>query len=103
MAGWQERAQAKREETVGLIPREWRLERVPTPEEQRDVSGTYLHQFLTPREIEITETAAENILEKTTTGHWTAEEVTRAFAHRAALAHQHVRQYATDVAASSDM
>jgi len=90
MASWQEIARTKREHTNSLIPKEWRLSKIPTPEEQCDIAGTYLHQFLTPNEIEITETPAEGILARTTTGQWKAEDVARSFAHRAALAHQHV-------------
>ena len=44
--------------------------------------------FLTQSEIEITETPATGILEKTTTGQWTALSVAEAFSHRAAVAHQ---------------
>lgn len=47
-----------------------------------------MHQFLTPSEIQITETPAPGILAKTTTGQWTALAVAEAFSHRAAVAHQ---------------
>ena len=64
---------------------------IPTADQQRDVTGKYLWQFLSPKEIEITETDAPGIVKQTSTGQWTAEEVVRAFAHRAALAHQLVQ------------
>ncbi|PWY78342.1 amidase [Aspergillus heteromorphus CBS 117.55] len=86
---WQQLAAAKRESILNAIPPKWRIKGpIPSPEEQRDVTGPYIQQFLTPREIEITETDVVGILERTTTGKWTAVEVTEAFCHRAALAHQ---------------
>ncbi|KAF2641022.1 amidase [Massarina eburnea CBS 473.64] len=85
---WEHRAQAKREAILAAIPQEWRIESLPEVEEQVDVSGEYIRGFLSKREVEITETTAEGIAERTTKGEWRAEEVTRAFCHRAALAHQ---------------
>ena len=85
---WQDTARAKRDSVNNLIPEQWRLKSIPSAEEQRDVTGKYIWQFLSEREAEITETNAVDIAKNTTTGHWTAEEVTRAFCHRAALAHQ---------------
>ncbi|KAI9727054.1 MAG: Acetamidase [Cirrosporium novae-zelandiae] len=88
-ATWQGRAKAKREAILQAIPEKWILkEPIPSPEEQRDVTGKFIHQFLNSHEIEITETDAVGIVEKTTSGTWTAVEVIEAFAHRAALAHQ---------------
>ena len=86
---WKDKAQAKRQAVLDLIPSEWRLPKpVPAPSDQKDVTGAYVQQFLSPREVEITETDAPNIVAKTTTGAWTAVEVVTAFCHRAALAHQ---------------
>ena len=85
---WQDSARQKREAILAAIPAEWRLKDLPSVEEQRDVTGDYIRGFLTEREVEITETDAEKIVGKTTTGEWKAEEVTRAFCHRSALAHQ---------------
>nr|KMM65355.1 glutamyl-tRNA(Gln) amidotransferase subunit A [Coccidioides posadasii RMSCC 3488] len=83
-------AKAKRESILHLIPEKWRLQEIPSAAQQRDVTGSYIQQFLTPREIEITETDAVGILACTTTGKWKCVEVTEAFCHRAALAHQFV-------------
>ena len=85
---WEQRAKAKREAILAAIPPEWRIENAPSVEEQVDVSGEYIRGFLSAREVEITETDAEGIAERTGKGEWGAEEVTRAFCHRAALAHQ---------------
>ncbi|CAI6331772.1 unnamed protein product [Periconia digitata] len=85
---WQVLAQKKRDSTLALIPPSWRIPNLPSIQDQLDVTGSYTHQFLSQTEIEITETTPEAILSKTTTGLWKAEDVTRAFCHRAALAHQ---------------
>jgi len=85
---WQDAARAKRDSINNLIPEPWRLKSIPSAEEQRDVTGKYICQFLSVREVEITETNAVDIAKHTTTGQWTAVDVTRAFCHRAALAHQ---------------
>lgn len=89
---WRDKGELKRQAVLGLIPAEWRLkEPVPSATELRDVTGSYIQQFLTPREIEITEKDAVDIVTHTSTGSWTALEVAQAFCHRAALAHQLVR------------
>jgi amidase len=85
---WKATARAKADSVLELIPREWRLEKIPSVEEQRDVTGEYIQQFLDKKGIEITETDAIGIVEHTTAGQWTAVEVAKAFCHRAALAHQ---------------
>ena len=88
---WQQRATAKRDSVNALIPAEWRIANPPSREDQKDVTGPYIHQFLSKQEVEITETDAVGIAEKTTTGKWKAVDVTKAFCHRAALIHQLVR------------
>jgi amidase len=87
MTSWQEKAQQKRDSIFALIPREWRIS-TPSVDEQPDVTGSYINQFLSLRELEITETTADAIVKHTATGRWSAVEVTKAFCHRAALAHQ---------------
>ena len=85
---WKQKGQDKAKSVLDLIPKEWKLEKIPSAEEQRDVTGSYLHQYLDKKEIEITETDAVGIVTQTTAGNWTALEVAKAFCHRAALAHQ---------------
>ncbi|KAL3478068.1 amidase signature domain-containing protein [Aspergillus californicus] len=86
---WKHLAEVKRQSTLDAIRPEWRIqEPVPPAEELRDVTGPYIEQFLTPREIEITALDTLGIAKRTTTGEWTAVEVAEAFCHRAALAHQ---------------
>ncbi|KAF2472463.1 amidase [Lindgomyces ingoldianus] len=84
---WQELAASKRDAIIAAIPKEWRIENPPN-DMQVDVTGKYIQQYLSEREVEITETTADDIVKHTMAGNWTAEEVTKAFCHRAALAHQ---------------
>lgn len=100
---WQALAAAKREDILGSIPEKWRLDKkVPTVDEQRNVTGAYIRQFLSPKEAEITETDAVGIVEKTTSGAWSAVEVAEAFCHRASLSHQLVRSYASDMSRAQE-
>ncbi|KAI4129007.1 MAG: hypothetical protein LQ338_002474 [Usnochroma carphineum] len=85
---WQELGKAKLKSIKESIPEPWRLESLPSNEQQRDVTGGFVRQYLSREEIEITEAIATTIVERTSTGQWTAEAVTRAFCHRASLAHQ---------------
>jgi amidase len=89
MENWEIRAKAKRDSINALVPPKWRIETpIPSADEVKDVTGKYIQQYLNPREIEITETDAVDIVGQTCAGSWTAKEVTEAFCHRAALAHQ---------------
>lgn len=88
MAEWQRKGKEKAQSVLNLIPKEWRLDKIPSSEEQRDVTGSYIQQYLNRKEIEITETDAVGIVAHTTSGQWTAVEVAKAFCHRAAIAHQ---------------
>jgi amidase len=85
---WEKKAEAKRQAILDSIPQKWRLDRVPSAEEQKDVTDEYIRQFLNSKEIEITETDVGGIVKKIATGNWTSVEVTEAFCHRASLAHQ---------------
>jgi len=89
---WQQRAENKRCTILESIPQKWRLpqDSIPTAHEQPDITGSYLHQYLEQKEIEITESDATVIVQKMKSGEWSAVKVTEAFCHRAALAHQYV-------------
>jgi amidase len=89
---WKKIAAEKRDSVLAMIPEEWRIPAPPSAEKQRDVTGKFIQQYLDPKEIEITETEATGIVEKTSSGQWTAVEVTKAFCHRSAIAHQLVSQ-----------
>lgn len=86
-SSWQDAAAKKREAISALIPAEWRLDSTPSVQEQVDVTE-FIKQYLSEEELAITESDAEQIVGKTTSGAWSAEKVARAFCHRAALAHQ---------------
>ncbi|KAK5954831.1 hypothetical protein OHC33_004557 [Knufia fluminis] len=85
---WKSLATAKRDAILNSIPENWRLPKIPSAEEQKDVTGPYIQQFLDKKEVEITETDAVGIAEKVAAGTWSAVDVTQAFCHRASLAHQ---------------
>ena len=89
-SSWQSLATAKLESINNSIPKKWRLDVLPSTNEQRDVTG-FITSSLTKAEIEITETDAVGIVDKTTSGAWSSEEVITAFCHRASLAHQLTR------------
>lgn len=89
---WEALASQKRAAITAAIPKEWIIPSIPTVEEVKDITGSYIQQFLSSKEVEITETDAVDIVKKTTTGVWSAVEVAKAFCHRAALAHQLVCQ-----------
>ena len=84
---WKEIAEEKREAILCAIPSEWKISSPPA-EEVEDITGPYIEQYLSPKEIEITNTDAVGIVEKAKSGAWSAVEITKAFCHRAALAHQ---------------
>jgi amidase len=84
---WQDIASKKRESILAAIPSEWRIEKLPSVEEQVDVTD-YIKQYLNEKELEVTESSADVIAKTVAEEKWTAEEVARAFCHRAALAHQ---------------
>ena len=76
------------------IPSEWRIpyKNLP-PDDQLDVTDFPRNSgLLTDAELKITESFATDIVGAVAAGEWTAEEVTRAFCKRAAIAHQVVRR-----------
>ncbi|KAH6666655.1 amidase signature domain-containing protein [Halenospora varia] len=87
--GWETVAKAKKASLFNLIPKQWQLNRkeIPSTANLRDVTE-YICRFLHPRELEITNSSVGKILENIRTSEWSSLDVTRAFCHRAALAHQ---------------
>lgn len=88
MADWKQAAAKKRDSVLALIPEEWRIPPPPPASSQRNVTGSFVQQYLQQKEIDITESDAVEIVKKASSGEWTALEITRAFCHRAAVAHQ---------------
>jgi len=95
MTDWKDIAARKRTSVLELIPQEWRIPAPPSVSVQRDVTGSFVQQYLSSKEIEITETDAVGIVSKARNGDWTALEIAQAFCHRAAVAHQLVPSYQT--------
>jgi amidase len=86
-SNWQDIAKQKRDAILAAIPQDWRISNPPSVEEQPDVTK-YIDQYLSKEELEITACSADQIAHKCGSGEWTAEDITRAFCHRAAVAHQ---------------
>ncbi|KAI0309924.1 amidase [Amylostereum chailletii] len=85
---WQVVAKAKQGAVYSKIPSQWRIDDIPDANEMRDASK-YPRTLMSPRAHEITETIdAYTLLSKIATGEYSAVEVTEAFCHRAAIAHQ---------------
>ena len=91
MSGQWEQISAKAQDILAnSIPQEWRIpkDKLPPPE-QKDVTGFPAKcGLLTEAELAITNSYATEIVKKIATGEWSAEDVTRAFCKRAAVAQQ---------------
>lgn len=90
---WRQVAGAKKASLLSLIPPAWRLDEseIPPTSRLKDVT-TFVARFLSPLEQQITTATVPSILENIFAFNWSAVEVTRAFCHRAALAHQLVNR-----------
>jgi amidase len=87
---YEQLSREKRAQQINLIPAEWRLQRIPSVESVPNALD-YIRtsKLLTRRELSITETTDVAILlGKLARRELSSVEVTRAFAKRAALAHQ---------------
>ncbi|KAF2095394.1 amidase [Rhizodiscina lignyota] len=86
---WRRLAESKREALRTAIPSAWRLAEsdIPPAARLKDVVSI-VPQFLSPLELQITNSPPMVIIEEVQNLNWSALEVTRAFCHRAAIAHQ---------------
>ena len=86
---WQSKTQSKRKSLLELIPSKWRIAvtYIPSVTRLRDFSG-YICSYLDRQELEITNAPSGTILANLRSGKWTSVDVTKAFCHRAAVAHQ---------------
>lgn len=84
---WQEIAKAKKDSVFNSIPIEWRLSTIPSIEEVTNVYD-FLEKSLSKEEVLITNSTVLQLADKIAKGELTSLEVTEAFCHRAALAHQ---------------
>ncbi|ETN44270.1 uncharacterized protein HMPREF1541_10450 [Cyphellophora europaea CBS 101466] len=85
--GWSLVAAEKRFAILQSLPAEWKVV-LEDRSSLKDVTGPYIEKFLDVEEILITNSDAVTILENVANATWTARQVTKAFCHRAALAHQ---------------
>ncbi|PLB50669.1 amidase [Aspergillus steynii IBT 23096] len=87
-SSYKDLAAQKRRDQLSLIPDEWRLDPI-TSIESTPNALPYLRRMLTPTELSLTEETDINILlQKLHTRQLSSLELTKAFAKRAALAHQ---------------
>jgi amidase len=87
---WRTIVEAKKAQTNAKIPIEWQLPSDSpflSPVEYKDAT-TLPAKLLSGLELEITETPTEKLLENLKDGVWSSVDVTKAFCHRAAIAHQ---------------
>lgn len=93
MPHWTELAAEKKQRQLKSIPQGWLVS--PPPDSTLDVTGfPETCGLLTEREIKITNTSVDVLLEKLACGEWSAVDVTTAFYKRAIVAHQLVSQFA---------
>jgi len=100
MSDWKAKAAAKREAIRNSIPKEWIIDGVSPETVPRAVDFPF-EKHLSQGEMEITELSVTELLDRLAKGQYKAVEVARAFAHRAAIAHQLVNcclEYFWDVA-----
>ena len=90
MSSWEAKAAAKRKELAKQIPEKWRIpqDKLPAASVLSVIDFPKDSGLLTARELEITGTNVVPLAGKIASGSWTAKEVTEAFCHRAAIAHQ---------------
>lgn len=90
MAPWEDISTKAKEVLRRSIPEEWRIseDKLP-PDDQKDVTDFPAKcGLLNDNELKITDSYATEIVARIATGEWKAEDVTRAFCKRAAIAHQ---------------
>lgn len=85
MASWQETAQKKRDYVRSQIPKEWLLEETP---EDASNAYEYLNKVLPKDETEIVHKSLLQLQKDIKDKKLSSYEITKAFCHRAALAHQ---------------
>jgi amidase len=87
---WESEAQICRNILEKSIQKQWLLpaHKLPAPERLNVIDVPKESGILSERELTITKTDATGIVEHTSKGIWTAEEVTVAFLKRATIGHQ---------------
>ncbi|PPQ91994.1 hypothetical protein CVT25_004650 [Psilocybe cyanescens] len=85
---WKEIVAEKRERQAASVPKEWILTNLPPKDALNVIDFPEKSGLLTEKELEITATHVDVLLEKLATGAWSSVEVTTAFSKRAIIAHQ---------------
>jgi amidase len=99
---WKELVSEKRIRQRASIPQEWILENIPSEETLNVIDFPEKSGLLSKREIEITNSEVDLLLQYLANGSWSAVEVTIAFSKRAVIAHQLVSRFIS-VPAISDL
>lgn len=87
---WEIKAAEKRASTLAKIPSEWRLSaaELERASKQRDLTGSFIEEFLEPNEIAIVNMDSVPIVEAIKNRRLSAVEVAKAFCKTAAISHQ---------------
>jgi amidase len=87
MTDWKSKAAAKRESIRNSIPKEWIIDGISPSTVPRAIDFPF-EKHLSNVEMEITGLSVTELLDRISKGKYKAVDVARAFAHRAAIAHQ---------------
>lgn len=87
MQDWERKAAAKRESLKNSIPKEWIIPNISPTTVPRAMDFPF-ENHLSGIELEITNLSAIELLSRISKGQYKSVDVARAFAHRAAIAHQ---------------
>ncbi|KAF8153288.1 general amidase [Crassisporium funariophilum] len=85
---WKELVAEKRIRQQATIPKEWILSNLPPKDTLNVIDFPETCGLLSTKEIEITNSETDVLLDKLAKGEWSAVEVTTAFSKRAVVAHQ---------------
>ncbi|KAL8786464.1 MAG: hypothetical protein Q9213_002780 [Squamulea squamosa] len=87
---WQVIARAKVADLESRIPKEWVLSQaeLDRAKQQRDLTGSYIEQYLNDHEVDIIRNGSLDLVEKIKSKQYTAVEVTHAFCKITAVAQQ---------------
>ena len=88
---WKDVVAEKRARQAATIPKEWILSDLPPKDTLNVIDFPEKCGLLKPKEIDITNSEVDVLLENMAKGVWSAVEVTTAFSKRAVIAHQLVR------------
>jgi amidase len=90
---WKEQALRKARETKAKVEHYWQPDKniLERAKQKRDLTGSFIEKLLSPEECHITGSSSQALVDSIREGEFSAEQVTRAFYKRAAIAHQLVR------------